>query len=35
VNFKIIRGKYDCVGVLNRRSSRSRYGVKKWIKKVK
>ncbi len=35
VNFKVIRGKYDCVGVLNRRSSRSRYGVKKWIKKAK
>jgi len=35
VNFKIIRGKYDCLGVVQRRSSRSCYGVKKWVKKNK
>lgn len=29
VNFKCIRGKFDLFGVINRRSSRSKYGVKK------
>lgn len=29
VNYKIVRGKYDLAGVQGRRTSRSRYGVKK------
>jgi small subunit ribosomal protein S12 len=29
VNYSAIRGKYDLLGVLNRKSSRSIYGVKK------
>ena len=29
VKYHIIRGKYDCVGVKNRKTSRSSYGVKK------
>jgi len=29
VKYHIIRGKYDCAGVVNRKSSRSKYGVKK------
>lgn len=29
VKYHIIRGVYDCAGVENRKSSRSRYGVKK------
>jgi small subunit ribosomal protein S12 len=29
VNFKCIRGKFDLLGVVNRRTSRSKYGVKK------
>jgi small subunit ribosomal protein S12 len=29
VKFKIIRGKFDLLGVLNRKKSRSRYGAKK------
>jgi len=29
VNYKLIRGKYDLLGVFNRRTSRSKYGVKK------
>jgi len=31
VKYHIIRGKYDCVGVKNRKTSRSSYGVKKKI----
>lgn len=34
VNYKVIRGVYDCQGVLKRRRARSRYGVKK-VKKAK
>merc|ERR1712196_744307 len=30
VNFKAIRGKYDLLGVANRKTSRSLYGVKKY-----
>jgi small subunit ribosomal protein S12 len=33
VKYRIIRGKYDLSGVKNRISSRSKYGVKKNIKK--
>jgi small subunit ribosomal protein S12 len=29
VKFKIIRGKFDLLGVLNRKNGRSRYGAKK------
>jgi small subunit ribosomal protein S12 len=29
VKYHIIRGKYDCNGVKNRKTSRSKYGVKK------
>jgi small subunit ribosomal protein S12 len=29
VNYSAIRGKYDLLGVINRKQSRSRYGVKK------
>ena len=29
VRYKIIRGALDCVGVVNRKSSRSLYGTKK------
>ena len=29
VNYKCIRGKFDLMGVVNRRTSRSKYGVKK------
>lgn len=29
VNYKIVRGVYDCQGVLKRRRGRSRYGMKK------
>lgn len=29
VKYHIIRGKYDCAGVENRKTSRSKYGVKK------
>ncbi len=29
VKYHIIRGKYDCAGVANRRTSRSKYGVKR------
>ena len=29
VNYSAIRGKYDLLGVINRKNSRSRYGVKK------
>jgi len=29
VKYHIIRGKYDCTGVKNRKISRSKYGVKK------
>lgn len=29
VKYHIIRGKYDCAGVSDRKSSRSKYGVKK------
>lgn len=29
VKYHIIRGKFDCAGVTNRKSSRSKYGVKK------
>ena len=29
VNYRIIRGKFDCSSVENRRSSRSKYGVKR------
>ena len=28
VKYHVIRGKYDCTGVANRKSSRSKYGVK-------
>jgi small subunit ribosomal protein S12 len=34
VKYHIIRGKYDLVGVTNRKTSRSKYGVKKELKKV-
>jgi small subunit ribosomal protein S12 len=30
INFKAIRGKYDLAGVVNRKTSRSLYGVKKY-----
>ena len=30
INLKAIRGKYDLIGVLNRKTSRSLYGVKKY-----
>jgi len=33
VKYRIIRGKHDLSGVKNRISSRSKYGVKKNIKK--
>lgn len=29
VKYHIVRGKFDCAGVQNRKSSRSKYGVKK------
>jgi small subunit ribosomal protein S12 len=29
VKYHIVRGKYDCAGVKNRKTSRSKYGVKK------
>jgi len=29
VNYAVIRGKYDCKGVVGRMSARSRYGVRK------
>jgi small subunit ribosomal protein S12 len=29
VKYHIVRGKYDCAGVANRKTSRSKYGVKK------
>lgn len=29
VKYHIVRGKYDCAGVVNRKTSRSKYGVKK------
>lgn len=29
VNYKVIRGAFDCLGVLNRLTSRSKYGSKK------
>ena len=29
VKYHIIRGKFDCAGVVNRKTSRSKYGVKK------
>ena len=29
VKYHIVRGKFDCAGVTNRKSSRSKYGVKK------
>jgi small subunit ribosomal protein S12 len=40
VRYKVIRGKYDCLGVLRRGSSRSRYGVRRidrlhWYEKKK
>ena len=31
LNFKVIRGVYDTSGVLNRKSSRSKYGVKSGV----
>jgi small subunit ribosomal protein S12 len=34
VNYKIVRGKYDCHSVLKRKKSRSLYGTKKWFKKA-
>ena len=34
VKYHIIRGKYDLAGVTNRKTSRSKYGVKKEFKKV-
>ena len=33
IRYKIIRGAGDVVGVLNRASSRSKYGTKQWKKK--
>jgi small subunit ribosomal protein S12 len=33
VNYKVIRGKYDCQSVLKRKKSRSLYGTKKWLNK--
>lgn len=35
VKFKVVRGKYDSSSVKFRNSSRSKYGVKKWLKKIK
>jgi small subunit ribosomal protein S12 len=32
VKYKLIRGKYDLVGVKNRKTSRSKYGTKKLVK---
>ena len=29
VNYKVVRGKYDLLGVANRKTSRSKYGVRK------
>jgi small subunit ribosomal protein S12 len=29
VNYSAIRGKYDLIGVTNRKTSRSRFGIKK------
>lgn len=29
VKYHIVRGKFDCAGVVNRKTSRSKYGVKK------
>jgi len=34
VKYHIIRGKYDLIGVTNRKTSRSKYGVKKEFKKI-
>ena len=34
VKYHIIRGKYDLAGVVNRKTSRSKYGIKKEFKKV-
>jgi small subunit ribosomal protein S12 len=34
VKYHIIRGKYDLAGVLNRKTSRSKYGIKKEFKKI-
>ena len=34
INYKIIRGAYDCQGVLKRATSRSRYGTKR-VKTIK
>lgn len=31
VNYKLVRGKYDLFGVVNRKSSRSKYGMRKDI----
>jgi ribosomal protein S12 len=31
VSYRVIRGKYDLVGVSNRKTKRSLYGVKKTI----
>jgi len=28
VKYHIVRGKFDCAGVANRKTSRSKYGVK-------
>lgn len=33
VNYKVIRGKYDCQSVLKRKKSRSLFGTKKWMNK--
>ena len=33
VNYKVIRGKYDCQSVLKRKKSRSLFGTKKWLNK--
>lgn len=29
IRYRVVRGKYDCAGVLNRKTSRSKYGVAK------
>jgi len=34
VKYHIIRGKYDLSGVVNRKTSRSKYGIKKEFKKI-
>lgn len=33
VNYKVIRGKYDCHSILKRKKSRSLYGTKNWLNK--